>query len=49
MIDRISYDREDYKTDFIKELDQEEESLFYNNYYRGINDWNGISEPVSKI
>ena len=44
LINNVAYDREDYKLDISEE--KEDEMLFYNNSYTGLNDWSGISEPV---
>lgn len=45
LINNLAYDREDYKLKIDEE--KEEETIFYNNSYNGINDWEGISEPVN--
>ena len=43
-MDSISYDREDYNID-MKQI-KEEEPVFFDTIYDGVNDWNSINEPV---
>ena len=46
-MDSISFDREDYNID-LKQL-KEEEPLFFDTVYEGVNDWNSIYEPVNYL
>jgi hypothetical protein len=43
-MDSISYDREDYRVELEKL--KEEEPIFYDTVFEGVNDWNSIYEPV---
>lgn len=44
-MDSIAFDREDFNKDYQKL--KEEESVFYDTIYEGVNDWSSINEPVN--